>query len=226
MTAVSLPGTATFEDNGDGTGDFSWTPGYDDADVYEVTFAATDDSLVSDEEIVLITVENVNRPPSMTAPATADADVDVEVVFEVLGADPDGTIPALSASNLPTGAEFNDSLDGSGWFIWTPTLSDVGVHEIVFTAFDGDLSHSDTTYVTVHSPSSCCDLAGDFNNSGGLDISDLTAIVDYMFDGGPPADCPDEADMNASCTFDISDLTYYVDYMFNAGPVPVCGCVE
>lgn len=75
-------------------------------------------------------------------------------------------------------------------------------------------------------PTSCCDLAGDFDSSGEVDIADLTATVNWMFKSGLIAGCLNDADVNGSCTADISDLTTRVDFMFNGGPVLICGCVE
>ena len=72
----------------------------------------------------------------------------------------------------------------------------------------------------------CCDLLGDFDGSGGVDIAYLTATVNWMFKGGPAPICLNDADINATCAADISDLTYRADFMFNSGPVMVCGCVE
>ena len=72
-------------------------------------------------------------------------------------------------------------------------------------------------------PPGCCALAGDFNHDNSVDISDLTAMVDFMFGGGPPAPCNDEANINGDGSIDISDLTYRVDFMFGGGPAPVCG---
>lgn len=72
----------------------------------------------------------------------------------------------------------------------------------------------------------CCDLAGDLDNSGGVDIADLVYTVSFMFQGGPPPPCLDEGDMNADCVIDIADLVYQVDYMFLGGAAPVCGCVN
>ena len=69
----------------------------------------------------------------------------------------------------------------------------------------------------------CCNLPGDFNDDGSVDISDLTAMVDFMFGGGPAAVCADEADVNGDNGIDISDLTYRVDFMFGGGPAPICG---
>lgn len=38
----------------------------------------------------------------------------------------------------------------------------------------------------------CCDMAGDFNNDGVIDVADLSgphSITGYMFLGGPPPVC-------------------------------------
>jgi hypothetical protein len=41
LTADELPAGASFADNGDGTGDFSWKPGTGAQGTYRVTFSAT-----------------------------------------------------------------------------------------------------------------------------------------------------------------------------------------
>lgn len=85
-----------------------------------------------------------------------------------------------------------------------------------------DLAIIDTTTVP---PPSCCDLPGDANDDGSVDVADLTFIVAFMFGGGPSPTCLDEGDLQADCTIDIADLTYRVAWMFSGGPAPVCGCV-
>ena len=72
----------------------------------------------------------------------------------------------------------------------------------------------------------CCGIAGDADDNGSVDISDLTYFVDYMFAGGPTPICESEFDVDANCSLDISDLTYFVDYMFDGGVAPVCGCID
>ena len=67
---------------------------------------------------------------------------------------------------------------------------------------------------------SCCILRGDADHSGGVDISDLTYVVDYFFASGPNFPCPEEGNVDGFGTTDITDLTYLVDYMFNSGPPP------
>ena len=67
-----------------------------------------------------------------------------------------------------------------------------------------------------------CILPGDINYSGGVDISDLTYYVDYMFSGGPPPVWFELGDVNADCELNISDLTYFVAYLFAGGAEPEC----
>lgn len=87
-------------------------------------------------------------------------------------------------------------------------------------AFDGSL--------TVEILSECGNFDGD--PSGVVDISDLLAMVDYMF-LVPPGPGPDPACIgNVDCTggVDVSDLLYLVDYMFVVppGPAPCTACCQ
>lgn len=65
-----------------------------------------------------------------------------QVGFIVEASDPDGTIPVLTASNVPTGAIFADRGDGVGIFNWTPGFDQAGTYQINFTASDGILQAS------------------------------------------------------------------------------------
>ena len=68
---------------------------------------------------------------------------------------------------------------------------------------------------------SCCQLRGNLNDLGTIDITDLTYLVSYMFRGGPPPLCFEHGDVNASGAIDVVDLTALVDYMFRSGPAPM-----
>jgi hypothetical protein len=70
----------------------------------------------------------------------------------------------------------------------------------------------------------CCLLAGDFNNDGQVNISDLTDMVGYAFgvDILVPV-CFDQIDVNSDSGFNIADITYLVAYIFMNGPAPMCG---
>lgn len=62
--------------------------------------------------------------------------------------------------------------------------------------------------------------SGDIDASGVLDISDLTYLVSYMFDGGPAPIPIESGDVDCSNIQDISDLTYLVEYFFGGGGPP------
>ncbi|MDY6865631.1 MAG: Ig-like domain-containing protein, partial [Halobacteriota archaeon] len=79
---LPLPTGATFTDNGDGTGDFSWTPGFGQSGSYPVTFTASDGSLTDDEEIT-ISVGDVNRPPELDAIGDKSVNEGVLLAFTV-----------------------------------------------------------------------------------------------------------------------------------------------
>jgi len=148
LSATNLPAGASFTDNGNGTGTFSWTPNFTQAGVFNVTFAASD-GVLTDDEIVAITVSNVNQAPVLAAIGPQSTPVEVLLSFGVSATDPDGTIPTLSATNLPTGASFTDNGDGTGTFDWTPAIGQEGVHNVTFTASDGVLTDDEIVAITV-----------------------------------------------------------------------------
>jgi hypothetical protein len=55
---------------------------------------------------------------------------------------------------------------------------------------------------------------GDTNASGGVDISDASAIFNYLFLGGKAPSCRDAADSNADGDLDISDGVNTLTYLF------------
>jgi hypothetical protein len=64
---------------------------------------------------------------------------------------------------------------------------------------------------------------GDVNASGAQpDIADLTYLVYYMFQSGPPPVYYNLGNVNGVGTIDIADLTYLVAYMFKSGPPLLC----
>ncbi len=73
-----------------------------------------------------------------------------------------------------------------------------------------------------YEPLSCCLVRGDVDHSGGIpNVSDLTYIVAYLFQSGPPPPCEPEADVNGSGgLLNVADLTYLVAYLFQGGPPP------
>ena len=149
LTAAPLPTNATFSDNGDGTGDFSFTPGFTQAGTYDITFTATDDSGVVASELVTVTVtEGGNQPPVLAAIGPQAIDEGSTLTVPVSATDIDGTILSLTATNLPTNASFVDNGGGSGTFSFTPDFTQQGTYDVTFTATDNGLA-TDVEIVTV-----------------------------------------------------------------------------
>jgi aminopeptidase N len=69
-------------------------------------------------------------------------------------------------------------------------------------------------------------LPGDVIPDGSVNVADLTALVDFLFGGGPAPLNPNQADVDASCTINVQDVTYLTSYLFQSGPAPVMGCVQ
>ncbi len=160
LTAIDLPPNASFADSGNGSGGFIFNPDFDQAAVYNITFIASDGSL-ADSETVQITVNNVNRPPSIVPIGPQEVDEGDTLSFKVIASDPDGTDPVLTALDLPNNAVFADSGTGNGGFVFTPDFTQAGVYYVTFIASDeisatvartGRVSLADTEVVqiTVH----------------------------------------------------------------------------
>jgi hypothetical protein len=69
---------------------------------------------------------------------------------------------------------------------------------------------------------SCCDVPGDANNNGTVNILDITYLIAYLYQGGPPPPCMYEGDANANCAINILDITYLIAYLYQGGPPPQC----
>ncbi len=144
LSTSTLPTGAGFTDNGDGTGLLTWTPGFDQAGSYDVTFSVTDGT-DSDSELVVITVNNTNQAPVLAAIGAKAVDENVNLNFTVTATDADGTTPTLSATGLPTGATFV-----SGTFDWTPDFTQAGSYDITFSATDGIDTDEEIVTITVN----------------------------------------------------------------------------
>ncbi len=74
----------------------------------------------------------------------------------------------------------------------------------------------------------CCQNRGNVDGviggAGPVDVSDLTYLVAFLFQGGPPPPCMDEGNVDGvvggAGPVDVSDLTYLVAFLFQGGPPP------
>jgi parallel beta-helix repeat protein len=148
---------ATFTANAGKTGGtFTWTPTFSDARpaAYNVTFTAA--NALSGTATTAITINNVDRAPVVTAPATASVIENAAMTINVTAGDPDGTaITTLTAdlSAFPTGNKpvfTTNAGKTAGTLTWTPSSAEVRTapYNVVFSASNA-LTGTATSAVTV-----------------------------------------------------------------------------
>ena len=139
LSAAPLPANATFVDNSNGTGAFSFTPSFSQAGTYNVRFIAADGQ-AADSEMVTITVTNVNRPPVLAAIGNQKVAEGSVLTLVVSASDPDVEALTLAASGLPQNAVFVDSANGRGGFTFAPSYLQAGIYYVWFRVFDPSLA--------------------------------------------------------------------------------------
>jgi len=80
-------------------------------------------------------------------------------------------------------------------------------------------------YDKITAPASCClpPSVGDVDQSGAVDITDVSVLVDNQFLTLTPLVCFDEGDMNFSGGVDVTDLSILIDNQFlTLTPLPAC----
>ncbi|WP_342304514.1 putative Ig domain-containing protein [Methanolobus sp. ZRKC5] len=151
-SATNLPDGANLDPS---TGEFRWTPDYNDENSYDVEFIAESNSL-SDSETIVITVENVDREPELAAIGNKAVNENELLSFAISATDPDDETVTYNAINLPDGANLNPS---TGEFRWTPDYNDENSYDVEFIAESNSLSDSETIVITVENVDRAPELA-------------------------------------------------------------------
>lgn len=116
------------------TGEFRWTPSFEQSGTYPVRFAAVDAAGETTTTEVLISIAGVNRPPHIEAPGSRSIKEGETLRFHVSASDPDkedaGKLQ-IEARNLPPGAQFT-----AGEFTWTPGSNQQGNYSVEFIVKD------------------------------------------------------------------------------------------
>ena len=202
FSAENLPTGATFSGQS-----FSWTPGYNQAGTYDVLFKVTDNGITGGSldpktasQWVTITVGNVNRPPTFTAPGGAQtANAGELLTFQVTATDDDtDDTLTFSAGNLPTGAEFDAT---NQTFSWTPGYDQAGNYTVTFAVSDGHASVTQDVSITVNANRP--PVLGPLGDQQAWEGKTLTFVVDGSDpDGGEltfsTGTLPSGADFNAT----------------------------
>ncbi|WMW23067.1 putative Ig domain-containing protein [Methanolobus mangrovi] len=138
-TANGLPTGATLDDV---SGEFSWTPGYNDSGNYDVEFIVVANSL-NDSETITITVENVDRAPAMDTIGDKTVNENESLIFTISAIDPDPEDVLVYSTN----ASFGELVGNE--FSWTPGFDDVGEYIVEFSVTDGTLTDSQKINIIV-----------------------------------------------------------------------------
>jgi len=152
---VNTPSGASFADNLDGHGTFTWTPKGDENGYYVVVFEATDgaDPTTKVRDTFMIQVEDVNCSPPTLNVSTSEVNTSVNLPITILTTAFDSldvVPPLLTTSVLPAGAHFTTDPDnGTGVFTWTPTSPDTLI--FVISAIDAfDTTVKVDRYITIN----------------------------------------------------------------------------
>jgi outer membrane protein assembly factor BamB len=145
-TAPNLPDGATFDPH---TRTFSWTPAFDQSGTYPDVHFEVSDSELDDQENIIISVSNTNRPPVLDQIGDMIINESDLLEFTVNATDPDGNTLAYTASNLPAGAVFDP---GTRIFSWTPAFGQSGTYlDVHFEVSDGELGDQENITISVNS---------------------------------------------------------------------------
>lgn len=168
LTALHLPPFASFFDQGNGSGAFTFAPGFEAAGYYpDITVIASDDGdpVLADTISFSLRVSNVNRPPVLEAIANLTLTAGETLHVPLLATDPDGDSLTLTVHQLPAFGSFTNNGDGSGLIRFTPAASDTGSYPgIMVIVTDNDqipLSDTASFSLTVsaadqdHNPPDC-----------------------------------------------------------------------
>ncbi len=98
-----------------------------------------------------------------------------------------------------------------------PGSYELPMHTVVFYGNNGGIfATSDTRTIQIG------DLCGDANSDNGVNILDVTFLINYLYKEGPPPLNADLADANGDGTINILDVTILVNFLYKSGPPPQC----
>ncbi len=143
VSPTDPPGVAPGSNLNQTTGLFTWTPTFNQAGTYTITFIVSDGQL-TDMETITIIVNNVNGAPTLNSIGDKTVAQNNVLSFIITGQDPDNNPLTYSVQGNPMGASFNST---TGLFTWIPVIT--GSYNITFSVSDGSLSDSEAITITV-----------------------------------------------------------------------------
>ena len=141
LTFSSLSALPTGAQLNAATGEFKWTPKFDQQGLYVLHFAVSDGVAMATQDVALEIVD-VNRPPTLQA-GSRSVLLGEPLQFNLNGADPDAnSVLTYDAVGLPAGATLNHT---TGAFSWTPSVGQGGSYIVRFSVSDGLITTEQTS---------------------------------------------------------------------------------
>lgn len=137
-------------------------PGAGTKGTYTLTLRATDNLNAATTQTIAVNVSG-NTPPTLSVALTQTATVGQTLAFNIAATDPDADQTLnLTASGVPSGANFTLTSVNFGRFTWTPNANQSGDFKVVFNVSDGLASDSKTVTITVKSTPTPWIITADF----------------------------------------------------------------
>jgi PKD repeat protein len=155
LSAVRLPVNATFIDNHDRTGSFTFTPDYTQTGIDSAIFRAVDTGTPPMEKLLTVhlTILNRNRAPVLAAFSTYEIDQADTLIVPITATDPDGDSIFLSLWNYPRPPKnciVIDSGGGHGIITFMPDYTQAGIFQLNIRATDNRDSDIKGTFILVN----------------------------------------------------------------------------
>ncbi len=151
FAATGLPAFCGLTDHLNNTATLTCSPGFANAGVYTGLNVTVNDGIAGDSEGFTLTVNNVNRPPTLNPIGNQSMSEGVTLNVIVTSSDPDGGLLTYGATGLPAFCSFTDNLDNTGTVTCSPGYTDAGVYTgLTVIVNDGSLTDSETFSLTVN----------------------------------------------------------------------------
>ncbi len=119
---------------------------------------------------------------------------------------------------VPNG--YLDTLTGE--YYYQGTAADTGIYYISLVVSEGPDADTTSFYI-YHFDTFIC---GDMNHNGDINVSDLTWLVNFLFNGGILPVTEQAGDVDCVPGVNVADITYLVTFLFQGGAAPCEGCPQ
>ncbi len=132
----------------------------------------------------------------------------------------EGWNPAVTAYSMELASEpnlddFTATVTGASAVVTKSMEKNAdGTYRIAISAVPGDLQNATCYIITATVAASF--MRGDVNNDGIVNISDVTALIDYLLSGNPEGINMQGADVDESGVINISDVTSLIDMLLSS----------